>query len=921
MDISRGLQAFKCNMDRLLAAKKSELSNEFEELRGSVTAYVAQMGSSMDPLKLSGGDDDAKPIAPTRTSQPEGFLFANEQFFDFDRGKSFDFPRIHRFVDVAATAIPEDSRYSYLLFNFALMAISSYPIGDSNVFMMDCNVGGDFNYLSPISTQIDEVSIEKNNFHYITDFAEMSRVIDSLKVTWDRNIRNLPADCPDLFRYNKQNPEMFQAFNFIFIRNINETISNAASIMKLCQMVKSMNATRAGIYIFYTYNSAKIAASDSNRSYDNVDAIKEVLKRSCRIDDTPLCKRHSTITLRPKANARVVERILEFVRTAEPPKVDMSFRDEIMKTLEQRSLWNPPAKDRKKHLLFPVGFVNATTKMMVDVPFNAAPHIYVAGKTGSGKSILLHNFILNGALRYSPNQLRFFLVDMKGGVSFMTYRNLPHVSALCASSSRHYAQSLLEMLCSEIDNRARIFTAAGENVSSLDDYNEYASQRNLPLMPHYFCIIDEFQRLFTNHDSISRKAEKHISFIHEQGRSYGIFLALCTQSASGDVSREQVGIRLALRCNERVSQSIIGNEGAANLRGIGRAVLNNSESGDARFNQEFQVANISEKDDLPFYVRTINEIWLEQNNGTDPLSHMVYYDNDQSSKITDNQSLLSLGFNSSDYLKTVYLGKPCFYRKEHVKFFFHRDSQSNVIVVGNDRPAALRLFGIVEHQFRRQYGMHKTLVYISDLQRQTEPTFGKLDFLADMDGISVTHSAELKDTIDEVYQLLTIRKSDRSASVNAPEVLFAIADIKPDDTLNPSSGPSFSFSHSAEKTSLAMLKEVVCDGPALGIHTMLYGYNMDSISRFFDRELLSMFEIKIGLYGGNSSLLFTFQANTELVGKWGRAFVRMPENMGMKYVNEDVQGDPFIVYNTVGDTYVEDSVWNCLFNNLPNREY
>ena len=82
-----------------------------------------------------------------------------------------------------------------------------------------------------------------------------------------------------------------------------------------------------------------------------------------------------------------------------------------------------------------------------------------------------------------------------------------------------------------------------------------------------------------------------------------------------------------------------------------------------------------------------------------------------------------------------------------------------------------------------------------------------------------------------------------------------------------------------------------------------------------------MFEIKIGLYGGNSSLLFTFQANTELVGKWGRAFVRMPENMGMKYVNEDVPGDPFIVYNTVGDTYVEDSVWNCLFNNLPNREY
>ena len=47
----------------------------------------------------------------------------------------------------------------------------------------------------------------------------------------------------------------------------------------------------------------------------------------------------------------------------------------------------------------------------------------------------------------------------------------------------------------------------------------------------------------------------------------------------------------------------------------------------------------------------------------------------------------------------------------------------------------------------------------------------------------------------------------------------------------------------------------------------------------------------------------------------------MPEEMGLKYTDRDGYGDPFLVYDTLGDEKLRGTVWDTLFTNLPNKQF
>ncbi len=67
----------------------------------------------------------------------------------------------------------------------------------------------------------------------------------------------------------------------------------------------------------------------------------------------------------------------------------------------------------------------------------------IAGKTGSGKSTLMHAMITNAALWYSPDEIELYLVDFKKGVEFKTYATnlLPHARAIAIESDREFGLS------------------------------------------------------------------------------------------------------------------------------------------------------------------------------------------------------------------------------------------------------------------------------------------------------------------------------------------------------------------------------------------------------------------------------------------------------------------------------------------------
>src|SRR5262249_24327442 len=86
----------------------------------------------------------------------------------------------------------------------------------------------------------------------------------------------------------------------------------------------------------------------------------------------------------------------------------------------------------------PLGRAGATKRQHLRLGQGTAQHVLVAGKTGSGKSTLMHALITNAALFYSPEELELYLIDFKKGVEFRTYaaHELPHARVVAIESER-----------------------------------------------------------------------------------------------------------------------------------------------------------------------------------------------------------------------------------------------------------------------------------------------------------------------------------------------------------------------------------------------------------------------------------------------------------------------------------------------------
>src|SRR5690606_34239799 len=55
------------------------------------------------------------------------------------------------------------------------------------------------------------------------------------------------------------------------------------------------------------------------------------------------------------------------------------------------------------------------------------PHLLVAGATGGGKSVFLNQMLCSLLQRHSPANLQLVLIDLKGGLEFWPYQDIPHL--------------------------------------------------------------------------------------------------------------------------------------------------------------------------------------------------------------------------------------------------------------------------------------------------------------------------------------------------------------------------------------------------------------------------------------------------------------------------------------------------------------
>lgn len=218
---------------------------------------------------------------------------------------------------------------------------------------------------------------------------------------------------------------------------------------------------------------------------------------------------------------------------------------------------------------------------IIDLTNPTTPHLLVGGATGGGKSNFLNVLICGTASAYAPWDVQFYLVDLKDGVEFAPYRELPHVQSITGKDGEDVriidnvddCGNLLGSLASAIRERNTIFRDAG--VRNISEYRKGGGE-----MPHIIVVADEIG----DFASIGEKKVRDALFagwatLARKGRSAGIHLVLCTQVPDAEsVPRQLKGnipVKLGFRMMKREnSETIFDSDIATRIPPIpGRAVL------------------------------------------------------------------------------------------------------------------------------------------------------------------------------------------------------------------------------------------------------------------------------------------------------------------------------------------------------------
>ena len=249
-------------------------------------------------------------------------------------------------------------------------------------------------------------------------------------------------------------------------------------------------------------------------------------------------------------------------------------RADAQDTLPSRVDWDPDhARGSSGVLSVRIG-MSPSGPVELDL-VSDGPHALVAGCTGSGKSEALIGWLASIAHCYSPDKVRFVLIDYKGGSTFARLQGLPHTHALLTDLDPGATTRALEGIATELQRREeQLSELSFPDLASWERAHE-DSPTCIPRAPARLVVaIDEFRVLAQTHpdsmDVLLRLAA--------QGRSLGLHLIAATQRPSGAVSaqmRANMDIRLALRCVSAAdSTDILGDARAASLPRVpGRAVL------------------------------------------------------------------------------------------------------------------------------------------------------------------------------------------------------------------------------------------------------------------------------------------------------------------------------------------------------------
>ena len=194
------------------------------------------------------------------------------------------------------------------------------------------------------------------------------------------------------------------------------------------------------------------------------------------------------------------------------------------------------------------------------------PHLLIAGATGSGKSVCLNTIITSLLMNYSPEQLRFVMVDPKR-VELTAFGSIPHLAFSEIVVEMDRVVGTLQAVINEMETRYRRFAQVG--VRNIEKYNEKPA--NGRALPYWVVVIDELADLMI---AAPFQVEQQLVRLAQLARATGIHLVVATQRPSVDVItgliKANFPTRIAFAVSSSIdSRTILDQGGAEKLLGKG----------------------------------------------------------------------------------------------------------------------------------------------------------------------------------------------------------------------------------------------------------------------------------------------------------------------------------------------------------------
>ena len=250
------------------------------------------------------------------------------------------------------------------------------------------------------------------------------------------------------------------------------------------------------------------------------------------------------------------------------------------------------ASDRFQHSISPLSVVLgkdiAGEAIVTDLA--KAPHMLVAGTTGSGKSVGVNVMIVSMLYKASPEEVRFIMIDPKM-LELSVYEGIPHLLTEVVTDMKDAANAL-RWCVGEMERRYKLMSMLG--VRNIAGYNERIQEANaagmpipdplweegdsmdgrapnLEKLPFIVVIVDEFADLMM---VVGKKVEELIARLAQKARAAGIHLVLATQRPSVDVItgliKANIPTRMAFTVSTKTdSRTILDQGGAESLLGMG----------------------------------------------------------------------------------------------------------------------------------------------------------------------------------------------------------------------------------------------------------------------------------------------------------------------------------------------------------------